>query len=182
MAGGERVPGHPVLEAAAPLIDAAAAAILDRMAEARRWDIWREPFDGADALVAHLDATAGGLMWLAARALGAPDGAEGAVRDVAAGQGMAGWLMAVPALRARGRDPLPEAPATLACAARVRLDRGRQAALPRSAAPALYPAIGARAVLTRVMADPARVEAGALGPSEARRRADLAWLALTGRW
>ncbi|MFN6978791.1 MAG: squalene/phytoene synthase family protein, partial [Gemmobacter sp.] len=105
---GGAVPGHPVLAAAAALVDAGAASILDRMADARRWDIWREPFADAAALEAHVDATAGGLMWLAARALGAPDAAEGMVRDVAAGQGMAAWLMAVPALAARGRAPLPD--------------------------------------------------------------------------
>jgi phytoene/squalene synthetase len=184
IARGGTVPGHPVLEAAAALIDADAAAVLDRMAEARRWDIWREPFADAAALTAHLDATAGGLMWLAARALGAPPGAEGAVRDVAAGQGMAGWLMAVPALRARGREPLPAEPAALARAAMARLEAGRRArgGLPSGAAPALYPACGARRILDRARAEPARVEAGALAPPEALRRSDLAWLALTGRW
>jgi phytoene/squalene synthetase len=184
IAAGGTLRGHPVLEAVAPLIDPLAAAILDRMAEARRWDIWREPFADAAALAAHLDATAGGLMWLAARALGAPGTAEDVVRDVAAGQAMAAWLLAVPVLRARARDPLPGAPAVLARAALDRLERGRAraAVVPRGAAPALFPAIGARAVLARAVAEPGRVEAGTLAAPEVVRRARLAWLALTGRW
>ncbi|MFN3642414.1 MAG: squalene/phytoene synthase family protein [Gemmobacter sp.] len=185
---GGAVPGHPVLAAAAGLVDAGAAAILDRMADARRWDIWREPFADAAALEAHVDATAGGLMWLATRALGAPDAAEGLVRDVAAGQGMAAWLMAVPALAARGRAPLPDPTgsgiAALARAARARLvhARRRRAALPRSAAPALLPAWMAAGVLARAAADPGLVAAGALAPAEAARRLGLLWRALSGRW
>lgn len=184
IACGGSVPGHPVLEAVAPLVDPPAAALLDRMAEARRWDIGRDPFADAAALSAHIDATAGGLMWLAARALGAPPSAEAAVRDVAAGQGMAAWLAAVPALAARGRAPLPGDPAALARAAAARLARGRRARgqVPGRAASALFPAVGAAGVLARAAADPARVAAGTLAPSEAERRARLAWLALTGRW
>jgi 15-cis-phytoene synthase len=54
--------------------------VLDRLIAARRWDIYRDPHDGADALAAYLEDTGAGLMWLAARALGAPDAAEGPVR------------------------------------------------------------------------------------------------------
>jgi phytoene synthase len=70
--------------------------VLDRLIAARRWDCWREPFDDAAALESYLDDTGGGLMWLAARALGAPDGAEAAVRAYGWAAGLANFLRAVP--------------------------------------------------------------------------------------
>jgi len=54
--------------------------VLDRLITARRWDIHRDPHADAAALDAYLDDTGAGLIWLAARALGAPDGAEAQVR------------------------------------------------------------------------------------------------------
>jgi phytoene/squalene synthetase len=188
LGAGRAVRGHPVLEAVAPLVDPAAAALIDRIAEARRWDIWREPFADADALARHLDATAGGLMWLVARALGASGAAEAVVRDAAAGQGMAAWLVAVPELAARGRQPLPDTgAAAVGALARTALDRlrrarSRRAALAARCGPALYPAATAGTVLRRAVADPRRVAAGTLQPAEVVRRAALAWCALTGRW
>lgn len=190
IAAGEPRPAH---EVAGPLCDLLRARGLDPaplvgLVEARRWDCWSEPFAGADALAAYLDATAGGLMWTAAAALGAPPPAEPVVRDVAQAAGLAAWLRAVPELRARGRHPLPDPrPEALAALARdglARLARARaaRARVPRAAAPALFPAWQAGAVLRRALADPARVAAGGLAPSEFSRRAGLAWRAFTGRW
>ena len=110
IAAGKAARAH---EVAAPLAgvmrDAALPVeVLDAMIAARRWDIYRDPFDGAEALFAHLDATAGNLMWLAALALGAPASAEAPVRDFARGAGLAAWLRAAPELEARGRAPLPD--------------------------------------------------------------------------
>jgi phytoene/squalene synthetase len=164
----------------------ALAGPLAAMARARDWDIEGDGFVDAGALTAHLDAGAGSLMWAAALALGAPATAEGAVRDVAAGQGLAAWFCAVAALTDRGRralpDPSPAAVTALAGAALGRLSRARFATVPRAARPALYPAWTARGLLTQAAREPGRVAAGRLGLSEFARRAALARLALTGRF
>ena len=92
----------------------------------------------------YIDHTAGHLMELAARHLGAEGAALPVVRDFARGAGTAALLRALPELRARGRDPLPADAAVgalardgLAAIARARARRGR---VPRAAAPRSSPA------------------------------------------
>lgn len=189
LAEGRIRAGHPVTEGLAPLLaaDPGLAPLLSGLAEARRRDCRAEPFADRAALVAYLDATAGGLMWAAARSLGATATAEPAVRDFGRAAGLALWLRAVPELVARGRQPLPdagpEAIRALAAEGLVWIARGRGAlaALPGPVRPALWPAAGAAAVLRRAARDPSRVAAGTLGPSEFTRRFRLLRAALTGR-
>jgi len=180
---------HPVLDACGFLRgDAGAAAVLGALVEARRRDVWDDPFADAAALWQHLDATGGGLMWLAARALGAAPQAEPAVRAYGGAAALAGWLRAVPALAAQGRHPLPDpAPAAVAGLAREGLARVAQARarrhdVPRAAAPALLAGWQAPAVLSLAARDPDRVAAGTLAPSEFARRGTLLWRAISGRW
>lgn len=187
--GGDRR-GHPVAEALAPLLAAGPGLgpLLTGLAEARRWDCWREPFDTRAAFDAYLDATAGNLMWAAARALGAPAGAEPAVRDFGWGAGLAQWLRAAPALEARGRFPFvdgrPASLAALATEGRARIARARSGArtVPKGARPALWTAPHADAVLRQAEADPTRIAAGSLGVSPFRKSAALLWNAATGRF
>ena len=181
--------GHPVLEACGFLSgDAPAIAVLDTLVEARRWDIWSEPFADEAALWAHLDATGGGLMWLAARALGAPDSTEAAIRLYAAGSALASWLRAAPELMARGRHPLPDASpqgiAQLAKAglARITSARARRNAVPATARPALLPGWQAAPLLRLAASEPDRVLGATLHLSEFARRGRLVWAATTGRW
>ncbi|MES2667843.1 MAG: squalene/phytoene synthase family protein [Pseudomonadota bacterium] len=162
--------------------------VLDRLIAARRWDIYREAFADRAAFDAHIDDTAGGLMWLAARALGAPDGAEPVVRDYAWAAGLCGWLRAVPGLEDRGCLPLvdgrPAAVASLAREGLTRLARARAArkTLPRDLAPALLTGWQTGALLRRVVDDPACVAEGRLELSEFSRRGRLLWQAVSGRW
>lgn len=160
--------------------------VMDRLISARRWDVGREPFAAAAAFDAYIEDTGAGLMWLAARALGAPEAAEAAVRDYGWAAGLAGFLRAVPELEARGRVPLPEGVGVgaLARAGLDRLGRARAArrTVPRAAVPALLAGWQAEGVLARVLADPAAVGEGRLGPSEFRRRGGLLWQAFSGRW
>ena len=126
MGRGTLRPGHEVTDGLAPLIAATEglAPLLVRMAEARRWEVWRDPFADAAALGAHLDETAGTLMWAAARLLDAPRSAEEPVRAFGAAAGLAAWFRAVPALTALGRQPLPDtSPAAIGRLARNALDR-----------------------------------------------------------
>lgn len=190
LAAGQERPGHPVSEGLAGIVarDAGVAGLLTGLAEARRWDCWAEPFEDAAAFDAYLDATAGNLMWAAARLLGAPDAAEAAVRDLAWAGGLAQWLRAAPELEARGRVPLvdgrPEAVRALAARGRARVARARRDAhlVPGAARPALWPAAMAGSILRRAEARPGRVAAGQLATSEFVQRGRLLWCALTGRF
>lgn len=159
---------------------------LDRLIAARRWDCWTEPFADLAALETYLDETGGGLMWLAGRALGAPDTAEAALRAYGWASGLAGFLRAVPELQARGRQPLPAGtdPATLARMglARIAEARAQRRALPKGLAPALLAGWQAEPLLRQVLADPAAVAEGRLGLSEFARRRRLLWQSLSGRW
>src|SRR5690606_1451191 len=156
---------HEVAEPLHALIRAAALPrdVLDRMVAARRWDCWREPFADRAALEDYLEDTAGGLMWLAALALGAPAEAEAAVRAYGRAAGMAGFLAAAPELQARGRHPLPDE-TDVPGLARLGLDwlaeaRAARATVPKAVAPALLAGWQAPGMLRRLAAgEPARSE------------------------
>lgn len=157
------------------------AGLLREVAEARRWDCWQEPFEDEAALDAYLDATAGNLSWAAARALGADPALEPAVRDFAYGAGLASWLVAVPALEARGRYPLvdgrPEAIRALAAKGLARLKAGEAEVRGSAARIACLPGWQAAGQLARAVKNPALVAQGALAGSEFGRRAGLLWRA-----
>ncbi len=188
--GAGKTPAHPLLRELAPLVARTPALIapLGAMAEARRRECWRTGFADVAELRAHIAATAGNLMWASALALGAPDAAESVVRGFGYAAGLANWLRAVPALAARGLPPLPdpdrEAVAALAATGLVEIATARRAraAVPRAVAPALFPGWLAPWVLARAQANPERVVAGQLEPSEFRRRATLLRPAFSGRW
>jgi len=180
IAAGGPVRRHEVATPLAGVIDADGAGVLDRLVAARRWDIYSDPFEDAAHLADYLDATAGGLMWTAARVLGAVN--EKAVRDVGWAQGLAAFLCAIPELEARGRRPLvdgrAEAVVALAQEGLRRLRAGRAAG---ARGPATWPACETGALLALATRDPVRVADGALILSEFRKRARLLRAALTGR-
>ncbi|MDM7930976.1 squalene/phytoene synthase family protein [Tabrizicola sp.] len=157
-------------------------AVLDRLIAARRWDIHREPHDSAEALNTYLEDTGAGLMWLAARALGAPDTAEAPLRAYGWAAAAAGYLRAVPALQARGRVPLPDGITPLDLArdglARLATARAGRRVVPKAVAPALLAGWQAEPILRQV----GDGTDAALGLSEFQRRGRLIWQAFTGRW
>lgn len=186
-ARGEPPRAHEVAGPLATLIaDGLPAAPLVAMAEARRRDIWREPFADEAALLSHIDSTAGNLMFAAGRSLGA--GSEQPFRDAGRAQGLASWFLAVPELMARGLPCLPgDDPARIPELAQVgmaALDRARRkrAAVPAAAQPAFFPACLSAPILRGAAREPQSVQNGTLVPSEFRRRFALARLALTGGW
>ena len=177
---------HEVVEPLAAAILAAdlPRAPLDALVAAREWDCGREPFADLAALETYLEATGGGLMWLAARHLGAGPQAEGPARALGRAGAAASFLRAVPRLTALGRHPLPCPPETLARAglgwlAEARAGRGR---LPASALPALLPAAGAASTLGLALRRPGLAAKGGLEPSELRARGAMLVMALSGRW
>ncbi len=153
--------------------------VMDRLIAARRWDIHHEPHD---ALGDYLEDTGAGLMWLAARALGAPDAAEDIVRAYGWATAAASYLRAVPDLQARGRQALPEglSPGVLAQQGLAKLGlarRGRKA-VPKAVAPALLAGWQTEGLLRQVMerrSSPPQL-------TEFQRRGRLLWQAASGRW
>lgn len=175
-------PLHQVIADAALPVD-----VLDRLVAARRWDVYSDAFEDQAHFDAYLDETSGGLMWLAAKACGAPDTAEPAARAAGWAMGLANFLRAVPELESRNRIPLvdgrPEAVLELARAGLSRLARARAGRRDLGAGgPALLAAWQAEALLRQVESNPNVVADGAMGLSEFARRGRFAWLAMTGRW
>ncbi|CAM8651061.1 ERG9 Phytoene/squalene synthetase [Paracoccaceae bacterium] len=167
-------PFHALIQdAALPL------AVIDRLIEARIHDVYGEPFADGAAFDAYLDDTAGGLMWLAAKACGGTD--EPAARALGWAMGLANYLRAVPELEARGRQPLPDGRAEAVQAlAKDGLQR-LATAKGRVPVPAALAAWQARGLLRQVVANPAVVANGAMGLSEFALRGGLLWAAFTGR-
>ncbi|KPQ06487.1 MAG: phytoene synthase [Rhodobacteraceae bacterium HLUCCA12] len=185
-AGHETPPAH---EVAGPLASLIAERALPRapllgLIDARELDLERAPFADDGALWSYLDATAGALMVASTRALGGGD--DAVAREFGAAQGLANYLLAVPALEAAGRLPLPdgraEAVAVLAREGLDRLTRGRRGRgrIAPAARPALLAAWRAGVILKQALQAPHRVKAGALEQSEFGRRGSLLWRALRG--
>lgn len=166
---------HEVVSPLAEVLDADAARLLDRLVEARRWDIYKEPFEDGQHLTHYLEDTAACLMRAAVRMLG---GADTGVEDYGFATGLAMFLQAVPELEARGRVPLvdgrPEGVASLAQDGLARLASGRKALrLSQEAKSALFPGVTASALLAQVVARPGLVAAGGVQVSEAGRKLRL---------
>ena len=171
IAGGGPVRRHEVATPLARLLDPAACAVMDALIEARRGDIHGDP---PGDLNAYLDATAGGLMWVAARALGAAD--DAAARGLGCGQGLAAYLRAVAQLDAAGHRPLADrSDAALRALARGGLSQLQQRG-GRGRNPALWPAAGARAALRAVLRDPGCVLSGTLPETQTAWRLTCAVL------
>ena len=174
---GGSVRAHEVTTPLAGVLNTKAAEVLDRLVQARRWDIYKDPFEDAAHFSEYLDATSGGLVWASALALAASDG-EREIRNVAWASGLANWFLAIPELEARGRLPLVDG-RTSAVAALAKEGLTKLCSMPpRSAKPALLATWRARAILTRVARQPERVAEGALTQSEFARRGSLLWRSL----
>lgn len=145
------------------------------LVEARRFDIYRDAHADQPAFDAYVDATAGGLMWLAAQALGAGPELEAGVRRTGFASGLASLLTAAPALMAAGRRPLPDGGAAVIAGLGERglglLDESRSLHREnRSLRPATLAAWRARQVLQRAVRDPQSVLQGEAQMSEAGRK------------
>ena len=176
-------PSHEVASPLGKLIRTKGLSLdlLDGMAQARVWDIYRDPHADEAAFWAYLQATGGALMALSAQATGGHGGAAALALGTA--QALANYLRAVPALEDQGRIPLVdgrvEAVAALARKGLEKLEESRKADLPRG--PALA-AFLARPILTLAARQPQLVAAGALHVPEFTRRKNLLWQSLTGRY
>ncbi|HKL70365.1 phytoene/squalene synthase family protein [Salibaculum sp.] len=179
IAAGGPVRSHEVTLELARVLDAPAARALDRTVAARRWDIYKDPFEDAAHFEDYLDATAAELMWQAVRLLGGPVEAEHHVRRLGHGTGLVRFLQAVPELEARGRIPLvdgrAEAIRDLARASHRAMGRSGQlrGAVPSEARAGLLEGWQAPVLLRQISADPARVAAGRVALSPFRKKLRL---------
>ena len=174
IAQGKPVRRHEVTQPLAGFIDAQGAEILDRLVAARRWDIYKEPFEDSAHFDSYLDDTAAGLMWVAARALGVAEEQEESVRSLGRATGLARFLRAVPALEEHQRVPLvdgrPEAISALATKALAGLDPLRlRRAIPAPARPALTEAFLTHPLLSQAARAPQDVARGALAVHPLKR-------------
>jgi phytoene/squalene synthetase len=186
IAKGGTVRRHEVVTPLADILAMDLAIALDEMIAVRRWDIYKDPFEDAAHFERYIDQTAGTLMWVAARSLGAAD--SNVVRDFAYAAGLANWLCAIPELESRNRIPLLDGTAAgvqaLARDGLVRLSRARKNRhkISRAAAPALYAGWQSGPILRQALAQPHRVADGTLAQSEARKRLTLILRTTATHW
>lgn len=186
IADGKPVRRHEVATPLADVIDKDDARLLDELVAARRWDIYKDPFEDEAHFDRYLDQTSGHLTWVAARRLGAAD--EATVRGAAYAIGVAGWLRAIPELEARGRVPLLDGTsAGVSALAEKALSKLRQARVQRKkiSAPARAALLHLGAVepiLRSAQRTPQAVGEGLLSDPVEADRFGLTWRAMTGRW
>lgn len=180
IAKGGDVRRHEVVTPLAEVLDAEGCDILDRAVQARRWDIYKEPFQDAGHFDEYLDATAGGLMWTACRALGAQAAHQQEVRNLGYANGLANWFLAIPKLEEAGRIPLLDGRpvAVRALAERGLLGLAGLPSFPKTLRAATLSAWRAKALLQKVARDPECVSGRRLQQSEFARRGTLLWQSL----
>ena len=178
---GRAVRAHEVTTPLAEALDAPGAVILDRLVQARRWDIYSDAFEDGDHFDEYLQATGGALMFAGARALDtAPERTpDPLVRGFGAATALVRFLQAVPALEARGRVPLVDGRATaIAQLAERYLDQlpTRRVLFARLRPPARAAVLEGwqtKRLLQQIAREPERVAAGRIGLSPFRRKVAL---------
>ncbi len=184
IAEGGPVRRHEVATPLAKVLSPDMAKRLDAAVEARRWDIYRDPFEDRTAFQEHLEKTSGLLLLAAAKALGEVD--EAPVLKAGYALGVANWLRAVPALERAGRVPLVdgrvEAVQALAEEGLAALKEARKLGVPKPVRPAMLALWQVEGLLRQVAREPSVVVKDRMALSPFRRRFGLMVKALTGRW
>jgi len=186
IAEGRAVRRHEVATPLARVVGAEGAALLDALIEARRWDIYRDPFADQAAFLRYIEATSANLILAAAQALGPAD--ADVIRDAGYALGLANWFRAIPALQAAGRRPLlddrPEAVAQLASEGlrRLVIARARRETISTGARAALLPLWETGPLLRLARRAPQTIPTGALTMVPIRSRMTLILRAATGLW
>ena len=183
---GGPVRKHDVTTSLADVLVAEDAAILDKLVQARRWDIYKGGFEDEKHLSEYLDATGGGLMWVVARALGADkfratpeNSAEDVVRRFGRATAFVRFMQAAAELVARGRKPLAvSGEDEIAALARFHsIEAAPEMLLRRclitEARPALIEGWQTHPLLRQIIRDPARVANGCVGLSPFRKKLRL---------
>ena len=178
-----QVRSHEVTTPLAAIIDGAKIPIkvLDEAIIARRWDIYRDPFEDEEHFAEYLDHTAGGLMWAAVKICGGKN--EQSARLVGRAAGLANWFIAIPALEAHGVQPLidgrPDAIKELAHDALQSLDCLEYE---KKAIPAYRISWQTRKVLRQAATNPEAVANATLGQSEFVKKGSLLVKSIFNHW
>lgn len=180
---GAPVRRHEVTTPLAAVLTKAGAEALDGLVAARRWDIYKDPFEDEAAFALYLERTNGAVLFAACDALGRSEAQVCA--DAGFAGGLARFFQAIPELVAQKRIPLldgrPEAVALLAQSGLDRLAKARAHRGAVHAAP-FFSLWEAEAILTQAARSPERVGDGTLEVGQLRSAATLSWAAGTGRW
>ncbi|MEN8685454.1 squalene/phytoene synthase family protein [Marivita sp.] len=186
IASGGLVRRHEVVTSLAHVLDATAARELQKVVQARLWDVYRDPFEDQAAFSKYIEDTAASLLLAASQAVRGT--MPHALTDLGYATGLAQFLRAVPELERQGRRPLvdgrPEAVRDLAKGGFDRLVKSRQARseVVTETRPITLAAWQAGPILKQAKSDPRRVADGTLGTSEAAKKLRLVWQAAVGRW
>ncbi len=160
-AGGS-IRHHEVVTPLSEVIDGETVEILQRLIRARRWDLYKNPFDDEAHFAGYIDETSGGLALAAVRSAGGKMEEE-PIRDVAWAAGLASWFLAVPQLAASGRFPLVNgSEAAIRDLAVEGLRRLASSRVPKDARAALLPCWRAGPLLRQIKSRPWRVLDGSL--------------------
>ncbi len=186
IAGKGFVRRHEVVTPLSVLLAPEQVVLLDQLIAARRWDVYKDPFEDMDHFREYLNHTSGNLMLVATQLVGQAD--EAAVRKVAYADGLARWFMAIPKLQDAGRIPMvdgrSEAVQALASEALSGLADARKSLKGVSAevAGVLRQSWRAQAILKQVSHSPELVADAALGDSEFSRKFSLLWRSVRATW
>ena len=186
IATGGQVRRHEVVTPLATILSAEQAKALDELVLARRWDIYKDPFEDATLFRAHLEKTSGLLLSVAWQLAGGSTDAN--VSAIGYADGLARWFQAIPALEASGRLPLVdgrvEAVASLATEALARLATARRSLgrVNEAEAAALRTTWQTRLVLEHVAKSPRSVADGVINFSDFRKKSSLLWKSLNVSW
>ncbi|SHG35878.1 squalene/phytoene synthase family protein [Cognatishimia maritima] len=186
IATGGQVRRHEVVTPLASILSAEQAKALDELVLARRWDIYKDPFEDAAQFHAHLEKTSGLLLSVAWQLAGGSPEAD--VSAIGYADGLARWFQAIPALEASGRLPLvdgrAEAVASLATEALAGLAKARRllGRVSSTEAAALRTTWLAEPVLRQVSLSPTCVADGTIHISDFRKKSSLLWKSLNASW
>ncbi|UZD92297.1 squalene/phytoene synthase family protein [Cognatishimia activa] len=186
IAKGGEVRRHEVVTPLSEVLNSKQAEALYVLVEARRWDIYKDPFEDVAAFQTHLDDTAGVLLAVAAELAGASETQH--IQTVGRVDGLARWFQAIPALEAQGRIPLVDGRASavaelakeaLADFKMARVEIGR---VDRDVAAVLRLTWQSSSLLKQAMKNPNVVQEGNLYNGEFRNKFSLLWKSLNANW
>jgi 15-cis-phytoene synthase len=183
---GKAVRRHEVVSPLSQLITPDAARDLQSVIEARRWDIYPDPFVDEYAFKKYIQQTSSTLLKVAAQALGPAD--TQTVEKFGFCVGLANFLIAAPQLMAVGRSPLidqtPEILRGLALKGLADLKETRRARhkVSSKAGKALLGGWQAERVLRNAAKRPENIVIGIKAPSGFWDSSALSLRAMTGWW
>lgn len=184
---GKQVRSHAVTVPLAEILDAEGAMVLDKLVEARAWDIYADAFPNRETFDAYIDATYGNLIWTAARLI-APEADEKTIRKFSYGCGIAALLRATARLKSMGRSPLFEdnvgAFQRLAEHGVLKMNYaiGARKSLPKSLEPLLMSGWNAVPTFNAIRRNALEVYEKGFTQSEFSRRYRILKLSLMGWW